>query len=131
MSKQKEGFRMQVTRHGKEIEDVGNPLMDEIFGKFSLMYEHYIEQDEIEHYFIAFSDDGDVVGFMGVGYCGRTVLIEVLAQGRGIGSKLIKFAVQSGCVRAWQPRQNGCEEFWEKMADWASETPECDMREVA
>ncbi len=121
---------MKLTQYGKEIEEIGNPLMDEVFEKFSLMYEHYIEHNEIEHYFIAFGESG-IVGFMGVGYCGRTVLIEVVEQGKGVGSALVKFAVEQGCTKAWQPRQDGCEEFWAKMAEWASENPECDMREGA
>ncbi len=122
---------MELAQYGKEIEEMDNPLMDEIFSKFSLMYEHYIEQNEIEYYFVA-SDSKGITGFMGVGYCGRTVLIEVLdrCKGQGVGTALIQFAVKKGCKQAWQPRQNGCEEFWTKI-QLASENPDYDMREVA
>lgn len=60
-----------------------------------------------------------------MGYCGRTVIIEVLDgfQGKGIGSSLINAAIEKGFDRVWQPRQNGCEEFWAKMAKSASENP--------
>ena len=118
---------MLIIQHGKEIEEINNSDMDEIFANFSLMSEHYIDQDEIEFYFLA-KQESKIVGFMGVGYCGRTVLIEVLEKGKGIGSRLVYAAVKSGSTKAWQPRQDGCEGFWAKMAEWASRSPECDMR---
>lgn len=109
----------QLTKYGKEIESMGNPLMDEIFERFSLMYENYIEENQIEAYFLAFGDDGSIIGFLGVGYCGRSILLEVREQEQrgGVGSALIAFAVGCGHAKAWQPRQNGCEEFWRKMED--------------
>jgi GNAT superfamily N-acetyltransferase len=117
-----------ITQHDKNIEALDSPIMDEIFLKFSLMYEHYISQDEIEAYFLA-TDNNEVIGFLGIGYCGRTVAIEVLDsfQGKGIGSSLINTAIEKGFAKAWQPRQNGCEEFWAKMADSASENQNCDL----
>jgi len=111
---------MLFTKHGKEIEADNNLLMEEIFTSFSIMSEHYIKQDEIEQYFLATHKEV-IIGFLAVGYCGRTVLIEVLEQGKGIGSSLVKFAVSQGYTRAWQPRQDGCKEFWAKMADWRTE----------
>ncbi|HEY9610533.1 GNAT family N-acetyltransferase [Allocoleopsis sp.] len=117
-----------IVLHDKTIEAFDNPIMDEIFSNFSLMYEHYISQDEIEAYFLA-SDNGKLVGFLGVGYCGRTVVIEVLDsfQGKGIGSSLINAAIEKGFAKAWRPKQNGCEEFWVKMAELASENPNCNL----
>ena len=108
---------MQILQYGKEIEEAGSEVMDEIFNSFSIMYEHYIEQDEIESYFIARSDDGEIAGFSGIGYCGRTVLVEAKKSGQGTGSALVQSAIEAGFKKAWMPRQNGAEEFWAKMEE--------------
>jgi len=116
---------LSFTQHGKEIEADDSSLMDEIFVNFSLMAEDYIYGDKIEKYFLAthkeaFTQNEVVVGFLAVGYCGRTVLLQVSDEHRrkGIGSSLVKFAVEKGCRKAWLPRQDGCEKFWKKIADW-------------
>jgi len=118
-------FTPLLSQHGKEIERDGSSLMDEIFVNFSLMAENYIYGDQIEKYFLAthkeaFTQKEEIVGFLAVGYCGRTLLLQVSDehQRKGIASSLVKFAVEKGCRKAWLPRQDGCDEFWEKIADW-------------
>ena len=98
---------IKLTQHGKEIETDNNLLMEEIFDNFLLMTENHIDEDQIEKYFLATHKEV-IIGFLAVGYCGRTVLIEVSEQGKGIGNSLIKFAVKQGYTRAWLPKQNGC-----------------------
>jgi GNAT superfamily N-acetyltransferase len=85
-----------------------NPLIDECF-KFSLMAEDYM--DKIETFFLAFNDE-EPVGFLAQGYNGDCVLVEVHErfQRQGYGTALVTEA------KAFYPRQNGCPNFWEKMA---------------
>ena len=106
-----------INQYGKEIEAQDSELMDEIFRACDLMREHYITQDELESYFVAFNEDGEVINFLATGYNGRTVITQIndSYQGQGIGKALVKAAIESGNEQAYLPRQNGCDEFWKAM----------------
>lgn len=79
----------------------------EMFEAFSLWYEDLAEA-EVESLFVAY--DGDkIIGFQAVNADNRCIAIEVIEQGRGIGTALVE---ASGC---YKPERNEAPEFWEKM----------------
>ena len=106
-----------IKQYGKEIEDQDCELMDEIFRACDLMSEHYISQNELHGFFVAFNDEDEVIGFLASGANGRTVVTQVSNdyQGQGIGKALVKAAIEAGNEQAYLPRQNGCDEFWKSM----------------
>ena len=67
-----------IKQYGKEIEDQDCELMDEIFRACDLMSEHYISQNELHDYFVAFNDEDEVIGFLASGANTRTVLVKHL-----------------------------------------------------
>lgn len=91
-----------------ENDDI-NPLIDECFS-FSLMAEDYM--DSIEMFYLAVLN-GDYVGFLASGYNGDCILVEVKNDFRrqGIASKLVEKS------KSFYPKQNGCPEFWDKVAE--------------
>jgi len=97
-----------IKRYGKEIEDQDCELMDEIFGTCDLMSEHYITQNQLHDYFVAFNDEDEVVGFLACSGSGRTVVTQVSDeyQNQGIGKALVKSAIEAGNEQAYLPRQS-------------------------
>ena len=80
--------------------------------KFDLWWSDF-EEAGVDRLFVAFDDEGDVIGFQTINADGKCVAIEVVesAQGKGIGRALVE---ESGC---WKPEDNQCPGFWEKMAE--------------
>jgi GNAT superfamily N-acetyltransferase len=78
--------------------------------KFMLWYDD-LEEAGVTDVLVAFSEEGDIVGFQSVNSDNRCVAIEVISefQNQGIGTALIG---HSGC---YLPERNENGEFWEKM----------------
>ena len=79
--------------------------------KFMLWYDE-LEEAGVEEIFVAYSEEGNIIGFQSVSFDNKCVAIEVIPeyQNKGVALALLDF---SGCST---PERNENESFWKKIS---------------